>query len=107
MRTLTLSISAPKNRHVGAKSATKRVNQQLFYPSDQLRRPLAKESARALGEIPDGVPIITEDVMVEHVSPRRQLVRWQVPHRDDRVIERVKRGQKRWLAVAPPEIDQR
>ena len=59
------------------------------------------------GSVLDRIAVIAEDVMVEHVPPRRELVRRQVPHRDDRVIERVERRQQRRLGVAPPEIDQR
>src|SRR5205085_12306720 len=86
--------------------SVQRIDQELFDAGDQLGRAPPKDAPRLLREIPYWVAVISEDVMVEHVPPGRQLVRRQVPHRDDRVIKRVQRSQQRRLGIAPPEIDQ-
>src|SRR6185369_2816127 len=56
-----------------------RVDQQFFDARDEFGTSPAEDSARALGQMFDGVAVIPEDVVIEVRAPRRQFLGRQVP----------------------------
>lgn len=103
---LEREASQPTRRAAQRSGSAQRLEQKFLDSGNQFRGATPEDAPRLLRQMRHRVSIVSEDVVVEHVAPRGQLVRRQVPHRDDRVIEGVERGQQRGLGVAPPEIDQ-